>query len=417
MADSDEGRLLVEFEDTGETIDNATEFSIQSNFMVDCDAWSLTVASENNPASLRRKFQVGRPIKLYLGDRLQLIGRIGTTQGSRGGSGALTVSGRDYLADLVDPDIDPTVRITAKMSLADALIEGLRVFGITEVESSLEAVTSARMGKVRYERQIVFDEVEISGSEEPTDEVTFTERTVAVAEPLPEAKPSKDGEGALQWAKRLAALSGFTIQPGSKRNSIAVVAPDYTSAARYTLTRPGIIRDASATRNGDDIPTYINLRARLVDPKQQAKGGFEGFSVAGDDSPSALRNTQEGRRFIEASQMVDRRLKHGETNALPALYKPIYHQDQKAKTKDQVLRSGRALMAEKTSQFFTYNATIYGHTDYATGAGYAINTLAKVTDAVEDVNDTLWIYETEISFGASGKETQLSMLLPGTYVL
>lgn len=420
MAEKDEARLVVQFDDTGETDDTAIEFKIQSAFMIPADAWSATFATEGDPAALRRKFVVGRPVSLFIGDRLQLIGRIGTTSGTESGSGALRVSGRDYMADLLDPDVDRSVRINGGMTLADALLEGLGVFGITEIETDLEAVTSKKMGKVNYKVVEDFEIINFDGPDIDTGaiaEVVDVKRTIAEAEPVPELKPNKGGEAAYSWAARVAARSGFTIQPGSKRSAISVVAPDYSSPTRYRLIRPGNIMTGVATRNGDDIPSFVNMSGRFVDEKQQAKGGWEGFSIAGEDSPTALRSTAEGRRFIEASGMVDRRLKKGEKNAPPALYKPIYNVDDKAKTNDQLLRSTRRMLAEKTSRFFTYRATVLGHTDAFSGATYATNTLAEVSDGVEDVNEQLWIAETELAFNSQGKTTTLDMLLPGAYLL
>lgn len=423
MADRDEARLKLEFEDTGETFDNATEFSIQSAFMVDSDAWSATFANENDPVKLRRTFQIGRPIKLYLGDRLQLIGRIGHTNGLGGRSGGLQVSGRDYFADLVDPSIDPTVRINSEMSLSDALLAGLGVFGITEVESDLEAVTSGKMGQRQFKTELQPAAFQAYAESFDLDTAAiarsaFVERKIAVAAPVPDLKPAKGGEGALQWAKRLAARSGFTVQPGSKRSAIAVVAPDYASPPRYRFTNPGNVEESTANRNGDDMPTFVNMSARLVNKKtQQVPGKSEGFSVSGSDSPSALRNTEEGRRFIAASGMVDRRLRPGEKNKLPNLYKPTYFADDRAKTQDQLLRSARRMMAEKTKRFFQYSATVYSHNDSDTGATYATNAMAEVLDGVEDVAEALWISETNLTFNGSGKTADISMLLPGSYIL
>lgn len=420
MADSDESRLVIEFDDTGEMYDGALSYSIQSAFSVDSDAWSATVANESKPSELRRKFQIGRPVKLYLNDRLQLIGRIGQTSGTGGDSGALNISGRDYIADLMDSDIDPSVRITSKMTLRDALLEGLRPFGITEIEDSLETVTAKRMGPVKYELRPAasVDATSIAARLSEIIEINVSTRKVSIDEPVEEFKPSQKGEGAIQWAKRLAAHHGGSIQPGSKRSSISVVAPDYTSPARFRFTRPGNIQRGTATRNGDDIPSFVTVSGRHIDAAQQAKGNFQGFSISGADSPCPLRNTREGRAFIEASGLVDRRLKRSEAVELPKLYKPMYHVDDQAKNKEQLIKSTQRLLAERARDFFQYSCTVLGHTDVASGATYAINTLAEVADDIEDVTDKLWISDTTIKFDpGAGKVTNISMIIPGSYVI
>jgi prophage tail gpP-like protein len=420
--------LTIEFEDTGERFTEATRYEIQSAFLIEADYWTASVVSDD-PVALRRMFTIGRPVRLLLKDRPQLIGRIGSTTGVAGNSGALEVSGLDYLGDLVAADVDKSVRVTNRMTLRDALLEGLGVFGITEIQTDLEAVTSARMGQIQYEEQLVDPPVKkYRDSFEPDtqamiDALKPTTRNVAITEEVSELRPSKSGEGALQWAARVCARHGYTIQPGTKRSAIAITVPDYKSPVRYQFrrTRTGEgsnLEDGTATRDGDNIPSWVNVSGRFVNSQQQARGGFSGVSVSGDDSPSALRNTREGRRFVEASGMVTRRLKRSEKNEPPALYKPIYHTDDKAKNSTELEDSTRRMLADYTKKVFSYKAKAVGHIYLPSGATYAVNTLADVTDEIEDVADRLWISETKIGHTPGrGDYTEMSMILPGAFIL
>lgn len=421
MASDDESKLVIEFEDTGEQFDQTTSFTIQSSFTTPADAWSCTVVNEESPWELRRKFYPGRPVKLYLGDRLQVIGRLGSTTG-RGS--ALEVRGRDYFADLIDPNIDPSVRINNRMTLADALIEGLRQLGITEVESSLEEVTSKKMGPVIYQRERVQSTETVpffpnaSGVEAllSTGGTSFLTRKVAVTEQVRDTMPRKGGEGAYQWAARLAAKYHLTVQPGSKRSAIALVAPDYESDVRFAFSRPGNIETATCTRNGEDVPTFVNASGRFVDGKESADGGFSGISLA--DEGSGFLSSNEGRRFVEASKMVSGRIKRGKQHKPPNLYKPIYFTDDRVKSADELRSSATRMLANKLRGFFSYTAMVNTHSDVATGATYATNTMAEVKDGVEDVGERLWVVETNISKGnGQGKRAAVKMIIPGTYVI
>lgn len=418
MADHDESQLVIEFEDTGESYDASTAFQIQSSFLTPSDAWSCTVANEEEPWLLRRKFYPGRPVRLYLGDRLQLIGRIGRTRGVGGGSGALQVTGRDYFADILDPQIDPTLRINNRMSLADALVEGLRVFGITEVESSLEEVTSKKMGNRSF-RTAPAALKAFRDSFDPDTRAfvdALPDRKISVTEPVTEAKPRKDGEGAFRWASRLAGKYHLSVQPGSKRSAIALVAPDYDSDVQFSFSQPGNVETATCERNGEDVPTFVNARGRFVDPKKLANGGFSGISMT--ESESGFVSSNEGRKFVEASGMVTGRLKQGEQNETPALYKPLYFSDDRVKSADELKSSAAKMTANKLRNFFSYRATLNSHVDVESGATYATNTLADVQDAVEDVSEKLWIVETSlVKRSGQGKRAEVKMMIPGTYVL
>jgi prophage tail gpP-like protein len=109
---TDGHRLSIEFEndDSGRRWDQITEYEIDDSFLVPTDGWQVTVY-DPDPRFLRRKFRPLEPVRIYLGDRLQVTGRIDGTEGVGGGSTALRVWGRDYIADLVNPNIDPSVRV------------------------------------------------------------------------------------------------------------------------------------------------------------------------------------------------------------------------------------------------------------------------------------------------------------------
>lgn len=420
-----QSRLRIEIESSGEVWDKVTEYSISESFFTPADGWEATVYSED-PIALRRKFQPRTNVKLYLGDRLQLIGQIDTTEGAGGGSAALKLTGRDYMARLIDPNIDKAVRITNAMNLETALLEGLRVFGITTIEGDLNAVRAAKMGTPTYtsetiptaSRELFGLSPQASTLSAPAFVLALTGLELEVRTPTTEtvadAKPNEN-EGAYEWANRLSARCGFTVQPGSKRSAIAVVAPDYSKGPQFDLQRPGNIEDGKAKRDYSGIPTLATLSARQVTAGTEAKGKFKTLSIVGDDSELALWRVPEARRILEAARAVGTRKKKTETGDPLDWYCPVYYKDDESKTEKQLNRSARRMMADRIRETLTYTATLEGHEDKA-GVTYAINVLAKVKDDIEDVDEILWIAERTLK-GGTGETTDLSLIRPASYVL
>lgn len=412
--------LTIEFENDGSRWTQITEFDIQDDFLVPADAWSVVVF-DPDPVKLRRKFRPLEPVRLYLGDRLQLIGRIDGTEGVGGGSTALRVWGRDYLGSIVDSNIDPSVRVTNMMTLADALIAGLGVFGIDTIEGDVEQARAAKMGPVKYTEE----EAEIRRY---LDSFNPDTRAMAellpprpvrtpVTETVPDAKP-RDGEGAFEWANRLAARAGFTIQPGTGRNALAVVAPDYRAEPLFRLQYPGNVEIGTARRDWGSLPTVVVTSARAVTAGLEAKGQWREIRAAGDESPSSLWQTEEGRRVLMGVGVVSARLRPGASAAPPLLYRPMYYKDDDAKNTAQLERSTRRQLADRMKDTLVYTAELEGHVDPITGATFCTNVMASVRDEIEDVNEVLWIPSRRLSFRpGNGARTQLQLIRPASFVL
>ncbi|HEY3494748.1 MAG TPA: hypothetical protein VGK73_08690 [Polyangiaceae bacterium] len=422
-----DNRLRIEIESSGEVWDRVTSYSISESFFTPADGWEATVYSDADPKALRRKFQPRTNVRLYLGERLQLIGQIDTTEGAGGGSAALKLTGRDYMARLIDPNVDKAVRITNAMSLETALLEGLRVFGVTTIEGDLNAVRAAKMGTSTYTSETI----PTAGRESfglnrqanalsaPTFVATVTGLELEIRTPTTEtvadAKPNEN-EGAYEWANRLSARCGFTVQPGSKRSAIAVVAPDYSKGPQFDLARPGNIEDGKAKRDYSGIPTLATLSARQVTAGTEAKGKFKTLSIVGDDSELALWRVPEARRILEAARAIGTRKQKTETGDPLDWYCPVYYKDDESKTEKQLNRSARRMMADRIRETLTYSAKLKGHQDPRSRATYAINVLAKVKDDLEDVDETLWISERTLT-GGLGETTELQLIRPSSYVL
>lgn len=421
MADNSTPELTVEFEDTGETWTNVTDYSISSSFIVPTDGWSCTVF-DPDPVKLRRMFLPLRPIRLYIGDRLQLIGRIDATAGAGGNSSALHVTGRDYLANLVMGSIDPTVRVTSGMTLADAILAATSVFGITEIETTIDEVRSKAMGTKRYESRFVDSGLALFKDSLNPDTRAMAELLpqreikVAINEPIGDTKPG-EGQGVFDWCDRLAARQGLTLQPGSKRTSLAVVRPDFSRKVAYTLKRPGNIEDATATRDYSELPTVTNISARVAKKGKTSPGGYRSYPASGPNSSASLWLLPEGRRILNDT-VVESTPPSGARINPPDHYQPLYQVDNESKDEKQLDNAARRMLADRMRRTLEYECTVTGHADPVSSATYVTDNMALVQDEIEDVDEALWLLETELSYSAgAGRQTKLTLVRPASYVL
>ena len=123
--DQKEDGLTVTLEATGKTYKSGQgieEYRINSSWLTPTDGWSFTVYDNENPGKLRTTFRPWQPIRLDINGQQQIIGRIDRIESAGESGAALTVSGRDYLADAVDGTVDPAIQIKKEMDLGAAML-------------------------------------------------------------------------------------------------------------------------------------------------------------------------------------------------------------------------------------------------------------------------------------------------------
>lgn len=413
-------KVAIEFEATGERWDKVESYRISDSFMVDTDSWEVTVFDDADPAGLRRKFLPKTPVRLYYGQRLQLIGRIDATECAGESGKSLRVSGRDYIAEILNASIDKSIVITNTMTLEKALLEALRPFGISTIETNVDEVIRQKMGPQQ------FKQIE-SGEESPLkkykaafdiDTQAFIDAikptiTVSVSEKMEEFSPDKNAdEGVWEWCNKIAARFGGKMQPGSSRSAVAFVVPDYAKSPGFAFLRPGNVISATASRNWESIPTHTRLSGRKVDLTKQGKGNFKGISIR--DLP--IYQIDECKRIIDAANTAPGRIGRTTTGNPLDWYCPVYYRDDSAKSEKQLDKSAKRVMAEQVRETLTYEVTVKGHEAPLTGAVYATNVLADVQDSIADVNETLWIMERTLTF-SGGEQTEMKLIRPASYAL
>lgn len=390
--------LLVRFELLGRDVTNIIDWSIDSSYLVATDGFSFTVYDTDR--SKLRGFEV-QPVELIVNGASQALGRVDVTQIGDNGS-AIGCDGRDYIADLGECNVDPTLKITNGMSVAEALFQAASPCGIDTILSDDDiALRDIRSGK----------KTRTKGTAKQSHKAK-----------LSEYKP-QPGESIYEFCNRIVARQGATIQPGPARNTLVITAPRYDQEPLYTIRRTDDV--ASASRN-----TIVTATARRDFSKFPTFSLFTGSkAVAGAKTTGVAKtvdiveyagNSPELERIIGASTAGGRRLPGKEDPPLGfgRLYRLLNFRDEEARDQDQIDNAAKRALSERLKDSLEYTVTLRGHSDPTTGALYSVDTMIRVEDAICDVSETLWIASRRFTYSpGQGAQTQLTCWRPEAFVL
>lgn len=384
----------------GEYSDERFEsYSLTSDFTTPCDAWDFTVGRPEDPASLRRFYQPLMPIEIYIDDRLQLVGRIDATEDS--GASSLRVKGRNFIADLSDPNVDPGIAIKADDTLSSALERIFAPWGVTVTSDGNDSLRNVQTGATTR------------GGAARRDLEQQSVKKLKL-EPL---KPEY-GEGAFQFANGIVARHGLTIQAGRERYTLALCSPNYDQEPLYTLKFGvgGNIIDRSASRDWSQVPTVSTLICDGATKGRKVRDEVQLPSL-GQASPNSLGEVPEIYRIIERANVYDEVVKTGDRAPAGSLYRPVFFRDDKSRNLEQLRAAAYRMLSERILSTLTYSCTVVGHTDRDTGLTYAVDTMAYVADDVSDVFEPMWIKARTFRMDSGGARTELELIRQGSYVL
>lgn len=407
MTDFAESALSVELEGVG-IFTNIESYRLDSSFLTPTDGWEFVVYQHDDPASLRRIFRPLAPVKLYVNGCLQVIGRIDGTEGAGESGASLRVWGRDYLADLVDGGVDPSLRFAQNTTLEEAILAITRPFGIARIEGDGFAKT----------RNLLTGKTTRGGNP------GAAMRKASLADFRPEY-----GDGAWEIASRMAARHGLTLQPAASRDAIVLAEPDYAQRPLYTLRRgpvsQGQVLDGKARRDWSQVPTVTMATGRFGRPSEGVGSARSEVPTFGPGALTDFWKLPEVQRITNGTDGASPLTigwrwspKHAAEGNTGLLYRPMFFRDADSRTQDQLNRVVRRLLAEKLRLTLEYSCKMSGHADPETGAVFAVDTMAHVTDGVEDVDEPMWVVERSFSSDArQGPTTELTLIRPESYVL
>lgn len=384
---------------TGRDTTRVKNYSLKSAYMTSTDSFTFSLYDTDRSKLLDLEMQ---PVELLINDASQMIGRIDATDIGDDGS-AVTCEGRDYIADLVECNIDPSAQVKKGMTLGDALALVCSPLGINP--DSVISDDDLAMRDIRAAHPIKKHGKGKRRHKKPADEY----------------KP-QPGEGMYEFCNRLVARFGATIQPGDKRGQLIIDEPCYEQDAAYSIictddssnSVANNVITGRARRDWSSFPTFAlftNKAGEAGDTKTGLSATLDIFQVAAQ--------SEELLRIISRSTFSGR-LKPGDKPNISKgeLYRLLYHRDNDSKTKEQIDNAIARAVAERLRETLRYTVTLRGHQDPKSGALYAINTMANVTDAIRGVNETLWVHSREFAYSESGGAvTHLELWRPNSFVI
>lgn len=432
--DFGEPQLTVRFEALGRDVVLQKGWSIDSSYLTPTDGFEFTLYDTDRSKLRGLELQ---PVNLLVDGHSQCLGRIDMTE--RGSDGtAITCKGRDYLSDLTECHVDPTLQIKKEMTLETALLMGCGVVGIDTIVSDDELT----MQQIRSGRRIKKKGKQFKRHKKK----------------LEEYKP-QPGESLFAFFNRIVARLGGTIQPGDARNKLVITAPRYDTDPIATITRlvdpapaeRNLVISATATRDFSSFPTFVLVAGKVVTVGTTRAPSYAKLTVCRSGvgvfpSPNdkfevpyrvkedeqvtiqkqidRKKSTTELAKTLNAelaeilgrSAVPGRRLPSATPSTPGPLYRLLYQKDAESGNQDQIDRVAVRAFAQKFKETLTYRVTLRGHSDPITGALWAVDTMVRVKDEVCDIDEVMWTASRRFSFAdGQGAITELELWRPGAF--
>jgi prophage tail gpP-like protein len=412
-------QLEIMLELRGRRLTNLTSWSLNSAFFTSTDGFSFTVYDTDRKNLRGLELE---PIEVILNGQSQGLGRIDVTTTGDNGS-AVHCQGRDYIADIVECNIDPWVQFKEGMTVSDAIALACAPCGITGVISDDDvALRNIRTGK------------SIASTKAPKN---FR------AAKMDDYKP-KPGEGIYEVCNRIVARQGATIQPAASRTQLVLAAPHYNQEPAYRIERTAdgshnTIISATATRDYSSFPTYtlfhgrqsrpgepptvisstdivtdggVRVESSVVKPGKAGSKSSEGFDM--EAFASAFSSEMFG--ILDGTIAEGRQRPDKVTSKPPKLYRLLYLDDKDARNLDQIYYGAKRAIAERLKDTLSYRVRIPGVIDSVSGAVWSVDTMVHVIDEICGIDETLWISERTLSFDpGSGATTELVCWRPESF--
>ena len=375
------------------------EWSIDTDFFTSTDAFSLRYYDSDKSRLQGLELE---PVELLLGDAQQLLGRIDTS--AMDGQGMLELQGRDYIADLVECNIDPTYAVKKDEPLADVITGAAYPVGINTVYGDgEEAMRNVRTGIA-------------VGSPSPR---TFKTLRMSDMKPNP-------GQGIYDFLNKICQRHGATIQPHTKRNVVVLTAPHYDQDPAFSIQRtnePGgtagnRITRALATRDYSSFPTF-----GLAVGKGVGKGGSTEdirSEVPITEYIGSAPSGSEMRTIVNERAVAGRILPKDGRDPDGQVYRLLYMKDESSRNLEQLERANWRSIGERMKSSLVYEVTVQGHVDRVTGAIWTVDTICQVDDDLCNVHEPLWIQSRRLhqtSSQSEGRTTTLRMIRPYSILL
>jgi len=401
----DENELELYLPDVGRGIDKWVDYRFNSHFTTPTDAFSLTVAGDALDPVMEDGLVCGARVMLRVAGCTQATGFIDSVDrdGTVGEGTTWHLEGRDMIGQAVDSGIDPRIQFKDTEHLSDLLRRVYTPFGWSRDDQFI--VDAAADQEIKTGRKLT----------KPRPPAKHPRKSK-----LPQLKPNP-GEGAHEFAVRVAKRFGLTIWPSADGERIIVGKPYFDQYPTYRLVRRkrGDLREnnivtAKAKFSIADQPSVI-VADGVGGGNEFGKSKLRCIMV----NPAVLSDNDELARISRENprSKVIYPITNGTVMAYTPLRnpraKPLYIHDENSKTLEQLEEFTRRSMMERVRKTLTYNATVVGHSQLDASGNpvpWAIDTVVDVYDEVTNVVEPMWILSRTFGRGLSGTFTELEMI-------
>lgn len=389
----------MRFPGLGRETTSITDWSIDQNYMTSTDGFEFTLYDENVENTRRLELQ---PVELIINGQSRLIGRIDHTR--RGDNGmAIVCMGRDYIGDLLECNVDPSLKLKQGDELLNAITTAAGPCGINTVFDDDGAMRELRAGRKVAVRK-----------KKPTKRKSK----------LNEYKPAA-GQGMYEFLNKVGAREAVTLQAGPTRNILVLSTPNYDQDPLYKIFRTrdqltGVhnnIETAVADRDFSKFPTYVIVQAAYARPGkkgEQFTSTFDMWAISArfnSELGTILQDVTVSSRWLPGKPAADE-VTRG------ALYRLLVIRDDDARTAEQVERAAKRAIAERLKDTLEYRVTLKGHIAPDSGALYTQDTMIQVDDEVADLHEVLWVAGAKLSYSnRGGPKTELVCWRPESFEL
>lgn len=362
MADTSESAVVVTLQD-GTTLKRWDSYTFASDFLDAADAWTVTFGGDDAWLLVKDKALPDTTCSVTVDGALQCTGWLDSAEVVVDETSTrVTLSGRDVLKPMVDANIHPdtavknvTIEQLVELVLGQVyLSQQPTLFTDNEANRLVLSATTTAKGKA-------------ASSQALTKRIEW-------------AKPQV-GESAFEFVSRNLRRFGLWMW-ATADGGVVISSPTYDQPPSYKIRRmygDKIIQVKSATwrRDKTSVPSIVIVRGK------SAAKDFEKTTVRGSmKDPDA------------------------------ALWKPMYVVHDNATTNDEAANFARQEMSMKLQGAETYECTLVGHTDPRTGAVYAIDTLAQITDEVCGLEKVMYVAGRTFERTSAGSTTTRLRCVP-----
>ncbi len=420
MSSDNNDQLVIGFLDDNYTIAKMTSYSTGLAFMTPCGDFTCEIFEPDFQKfrTLRDKIAIyGRRVQILVNGTLQMLGIVERTAIGDDGT-CITVSGRDYLSNVLVSDIDKTLQIGGGTALDKAVLKIFEPWGISKIDPTGNNTTRGLLTGLGKNQ--------------------FKSLNNTIPNPKKASLPymkSEPNAKAYEFANKVCAKEGFTIQSTLAIDSVSLCAPEYDQDPIYfglyryqdNQNPKNNILSGNVVRDFSECPTVVTNYGTIPssDGYDYQSAYFERavFSpvIDGVESPPALfpaiQDNIEFTRIFSQTTVIGSRFLPGKTKADPNnIYRPAFYSEKKATTANQLKNVMRRQLSGRFAKTLQCNYKVPGHSQ--NGIIWTPDTVVPVVDEVAGVEENLWIEGRTFNYSRSeGATTTLKCWRLFSYII